>query len=214
MSRPDPADYLELARRLAESFTRKCTHPDEAEEDAYSAACEALCAAARDWDGRVGFRRYAGIRIWHSMIDDLRARTGFDRIGAYAAKRLTEEHARTGADPLSTRCAELANVSPDAQKRARPTLTPEPRKVSLFDGCDPEVQGGQPEVDTRELVEVLLRTANLTELERELVREYFFAERTYVEIGARRGMREYSVGRMVRLALIKLKERADELDYL
>ena len=218
--------YMPLVRSVAEQLAIRLPRTVD-EEDLMSAGIFGLFKAVENFDPErnVKFETYCRLRTRGAMIDHLRQQDWIPREARNHGSRLAEVIAdmreKLGRDPTDLELARRLRLSLDALREALTELR-FGSMVSLTppendDGTAMEEPTGQQFVDQqgepseilhrREIYEVVSR--ELTDVERRLVRAYYFDGLTLKDIGKREGISESRVCQIHGRMLDRLYERLE-----
>ncbi|MGQ0552471.1 MAG: sigma-70 family RNA polymerase sigma factor [Planctomycetota bacterium] len=218
--------YMPLVRSTAEQLALRLPRSVD-EEDLMGAGVFGLFKAVENFDPdrNVKFETYCRLRVRGAMIDFLRQQDWVPREARNRGSRLHEVIAdlreKLGRDPTDLELARRLRLSLDALREALVELR-FGSMVSLTVGNDEDgggmdaqheqllVEDAEPAeiLHRREIYEVVAR--ELTDVERRLVRAYYFEGLTLKAIGQKEGISESRVCQIHGRMLDRLAERLED----
>lgn len=219
--------YMPLVRQVAEQLAVRLP-PTVDEDDLKGAGVFGLFKSIENFDPErnVKFETYCRLRVRGAMIDFLRQQDWIPREARNRGSRLHEVirdmRERLGRDPTDLELARRLRLSLDALREAlgelrfgsMVSLTPpeaeEGREMAEEPGEDLLVETSSPPdiLHRREIFEVVSK--ELTDVERRLVRAYYFEGLTLKAIGKREGISESRVCQIHGRMLDRLAERLED----
>jgi RNA polymerase sigma factor for flagellar operon FliA len=218
--------YMPLVRSLAEQLAIRLPRTVD-EDDLMGAGVFGLFKAIENFDpGRnVKFETYCRLRVRGAMIDFLRQQDWIPREARNRGSRLAEviEHMREklGRDPTELELSRRLRLSLEAMREALTELrfgamvslnTPADNGRGALDEQQNQLidEDAEPPqiLQRREMCEVVAR--ELTEVERRLVRAYYFEGLTLKAIGQKEGISESRVCQIHGRMLDRLAERLED----
>ena len=218
--------YQPLVRQVAEQLAVRLP-PTVDEDDLKGAGVFGLFKAIENFDPErnVKFETYCRLRVRGAMIDFLRQQDWIPREARNRGSRLHEiirdMREKLGRDPTDLELARRLRLSLDALREALTEL----RFGSMVSLTPPEDDGREMAeepgeellVSTTEPAEILHRreifevvSKELTDVERRLVRAYYFEGLTLKAIGEREGISESRVCQIHGRMLDRLAERLED----
>ena len=219
--------YMPLVRQVAEQLGSRLPRTVD-EEDLMGAGVFGLFKAIDNFDPsrNVKFETYCRLRSRGAMIDFLRQQDWIPREARNRGSRLQEVindmREKLGRDPTDLELARRLRLSLQALREALGEL----RFGSMVSLTPPEDDGGHSSIEDqheqllvadaepaeilhrREIFEVVTR--ELTDVERRLVRAYYFEGLTLKAIGQREGISESRVCQIHGRMLDRLAERLED----